>query len=226
MTTTTTTTTPTIDTSIPSIERIQKVEEGLKFITSHFDPKEPLCSSCPRTVSTHATGGKQVEVKSFEEAMSWFKAAKFLDCRISAYPVGTSDYIASIDSIVFISSLLVLCDLDKEHFRTAEEFEATAKKILLNFRNILGSTPTQLWTGSGYHFLQPQSVIALEGIEDFNQFKESPWNGVVQPVSRKFLQFEEWLMTDGKANQEHNRSVSFRNCMLRIPGTIQRSVST
>lgn len=27
-------------------------------------------------------------------------------------------------------------------------------------------------------------------------------------------------MTDGKADQNHNRSVSFKNCMLRIPGSL------
>jgi hypothetical protein len=27
-------------------------------------------------------------------------------------------------------------------------------------------------------------------------------------------------MTDGKADQNHNRTVSFRNCMLRIPGSL------
>jgi len=81
----------------------------------------------------------------------------------------------------------------------------------LNFKEILGSNPTQLWTGNGYHFIQPQSAIALEKIDDFNEFAEP---------SRKFLHFEEWLMTDGKADQNHNRTVSFRNCMLRIPGSL------
>jgi len=206
LTTTTTTGTPAIDIAIPTIDRIQKVVEGLKFIITHFDPTS---DNRPRTISTYKTGGKQIVVNNFEEAMTRFKAAKFYDCRISAYPVYNDEYIKRTG--LRLTSSLLLCDLDKEHFRTAEEFEATAKKTLLNFRKILGSTPTQLWTGSGYHFLQPQSAIALETIEDFNQFAGP---------SRKFLQFEEWLMTDGKADQNHNRTVSFKNCMLRIPGSL------
>lgn len=194
-----------IDTPIPK-SRLQKVEEGLKLIIRHFDPTEPLWS---RTISTPATGGKQIVVNSFEEAMAWVKAADFLDCRISAYPIYRDEYVKRT-GIVFVPSLL-LCDLDKEHFRTAEEFEAAADKTLVNFKEILGARPTVLWTGGGYHIIQPQSAIAIEKIEDFNQFAEP---------SRKFLHFEEWLMTDGKADQTHNRTVSFKNCMLRIPGSL------
>ncbi len=194
-------------TSISPKSRIQKVEEGLEFISSHFDPNEPLW---PRTISTRATGGKQIVVNSFEEAMKWFKAADFLDCRISAYPIYNDEYIKRT-GIAFIPSL-VLCDLDREHFRTNEEFEAAAAKTCQNFKEILGANPTQLWTGSGYHFIQPQSIIKpLQKIDDFKQFAEP---------SRKLLQFEEWLTTNGKADQNHIRTVSFRNCMLRIPGIL------
>jgi hypothetical protein len=123
--------------ALKSPSRLQKVEEGLRFIISHFDPTEPLW---PRTISTHATGGKQIVVNSFEEAMKWFKAANFLDCRISADPVYSDEYIKRT-GIAFVPTLL-LCDLDKEHFVTDEEFEAAAAKTCQNFKEILGANPT------------------------------------------------------------------------------------
>ena len=57
------------------------IERGLDYILSHF--QEPLW---PRTISTKATEGRQILVNSREEALSRFKRANFLDCRISAYP--------------------------------------------------------------------------------------------------------------------------------------------
>jgi hypothetical protein len=133
-----------------------------------------------------------------------------LDCRISAYPVYNDEYVERTGTMFVPNTLL--CDLDREHFGTDEEFEAAVTKTMANFEKILGVRPTLLWTGGGVHFILPQSVIkSFEEIDDFNQFPEP---------SRKFLHFEEWLMTDGKADQNHNRNVSFKNCMLRIPGSL------
>ena len=39
----------------------------------------------------------------------------------------------------------------------ARDTAADAKSIC-----ILGSRPTQLWTGGGHHYIQPQSAIVLE----------------------------------------------------------------
>jgi hypothetical protein len=62
----------------PSLYRY--FEESLDFILSHF--KEGF----PRTISTNTTEGKQVVVYSKKEALAWFKAANYLDCKINAYP--------------------------------------------------------------------------------------------------------------------------------------------
>lgn len=43
-----------------------------------------------------------------------------------------------------------------------------------NFEKILGSKPTQLWTGGGRHFIQPQSAIVFEKIEEFKEFDQPP----------------------------------------------------
>jgi len=38
--------------------------------------------------------------------------------------------------------------------------------------------------------------------------------------SRKFMQFAESFLSDNKADRAHNMTVSFKNCMLRVPGSI------
>jgi hypothetical protein len=106
---------------------------------------------------------------------------------------------------------VLLVDIDKEHFVTTELFELAAAKSLSNFKEILGSQPTQLWTGGGYHFIMSQSVPVLENIEDFQKFD--------QP-SRRFMQFEERLLTDDKADRNHWSTVLFNNCMLKVPGSL------
>jgi hypothetical protein len=182
------------------------LEEGVDFILSHLDFDEPIW---PRMISTWKIGGEhpQILVNSKQEALACYKAANVLDCRISAYPKYTDYYINRTG----IAPSLLLVDIDKSHFKTHELFELASTQTLFNFRKILGSQPTQLWTGGGYHYLQPQSAIVLEKIDDFEKFD--------QP-SRRFMRFEEQLLTDNKADENHSRTVSFRNCMLRIPGSL------
>jgi hypothetical protein len=38
--------------------------------------------------------------------------------------------------------------------------------------------------------------------------------------SRKFIQFAEEFLSAGKADPCHTKGLSFRNCMLRIPGSL------
>jgi hypothetical protein len=171
----TTTTAPIITSKQFEME----VKDGLIFILNHLD------DLWPRMVSTYSTKGGQKLVNNFAETMAWFKASNFLDCRISAWPKYTNDYINRTG----IAPTVLLVDIDRENFETTELFELAAAKTCTNFKEILGSQPTQLWTGNGYHYIQPQSVPVLEHIEDFQKFD--------QP-SRRFMQFEERLLTDNK----------------------------
>jgi hypothetical protein len=155
--------------------REKKVEDGLRFILNHFDDSEPMW---PRMVSTYVTRGAQKLVSSFEEAMAWYKAANFLDCRMSAYPKYTDIYINSTG----IAPSLLLVDIDREHFETTEQFELCAIKTIKNFKELLDAQPTQLWTGGGYHFILPQFAIVLEKVEKFKKFGHP---------SRDFMRFEE-----------------------------------
>jgi hypothetical protein len=193
-------TTITIDalTAITSKQFEMEVREGLTFILNHLD------GLWPRMISTYATKGAQKEVKNFTEAMAWFKAANFLDCRISAYPRYTNDYINRTG----IAPTVLLVDIDREHFRIAEEFESVVTRTYSNFYDVLGSRPTQLATGGGIHFLARQQVGVFEKSETFSKFD--------QP-GRRFMQYEEQILTDGKGDQSHWNTVSFNNMLLRIP---------
>ena len=81
-----------------------------------------------------------------------------------------------------------------------------------NFRvKLHGAKPTILWSGGGNHFLQPMLAdIVLESESVFAEF--------VEP-SRKLMQYLEKLVTDNKADPSHSNTVSFNNCMIRIPGS-------
>jgi hypothetical protein len=37
--------------------------------------------------------------------------------------------------------------------------------------------------------------------------------------SRKFIQFAEYYLSDNKADPCHTKGLSFKNCMVRIPGS-------
>ena len=47
-------------------------------------------------------------------------------------------------------------------------------------------------------------------MSEFSKYKEP---------SKEFLRFAEWYLSNGKADSEHYHTVSFKNCLLRIPGS-------
>jgi hypothetical protein len=70
--------------------------------------------------------------------------------------------------------------------------------------------PTVLWSGNGYHIYLPVETFILEQESEFARFGNS---------SRKFIQFAETYLSNNKSDQEHTKGLSFKNCMLRIPGS-------
>src|SRR5581483_2507234 len=91
-------------------------------------------------------------------------------------------------------------------------FEESMQQTLDNFKDKLhGANPTVLWSGGGYHFLQPLDAdIILEEESVFMEFTEP---------SRKLMHYAEKLVTSNKADSCHSNTVSFGNCMIRIPGS-------
>src|SRR5205823_3926428 len=59
---------------------------GLSLILGHLD------DLWPKTVSTQWTTDAQVEVNHPKDAIYRFCQARFLDCKISAYPVYTDEF--------------------------------------------------------------------------------------------------------------------------------------
>lgn len=174
------------------------VEEGLDFILSHFE--DPIW---PRTISTHTTEGRQVLVKSKEEALARFKQANYIDCRINAYP----DY-TEWQGINRQGTNFIFIDLDRSNFKTENEFKAAVDQTLKNIKEILGGNPTVLFTGNGVHIYLPVQTIILEQEEIFSKFD--------QP-SKAFLKFSEQSLTNKKSDPAHNPS--FKSSLIRIPGS-------
>jgi hypothetical protein len=173
--------------------------EGLNFILKHFE--EPLF---PRTISTYATQGGQFEVFSKEEVVGAYEESDFLDCRINAYPSYTE-----YKGINRQSPNFIFIDLDRSTFNTGRAHRMALTATLKNIKEkLLGSNPTVLWTGNGYHIYQPIHAFILEQEEIFSKFN--------QP-SKAFLRFAEQYLSNNKSDPSHNPS--FKSCMIRIPGS-------
>jgi hypothetical protein len=183
------------------------VDRGLDFILEHFEFQFFIW---PRTISTKTTQGRQILVYNKEEAFARFKQANFLDCRISAYP--SSKYLRSIKqepSFLFI-------DLDSQTPGLDRELQHTLINVKLRFENS-DIEPAVLWSGRGYHIYLPVIAPLLENESLFEDIE-------VYDPSRKFLQWAEQYLSNNKADPCHSLGVSFNNCMLRIPGSVNSKV--
>jgi Primase X len=194
-------------TPVTQISPVHCPNKGLNFILSHlFQPV------WPRTVSTNATGGRQVIVNSREEALTYFKAANCLDCRISAYPYWRSSTLSDFVGIKnTIPPNFIMIDLDLSNFNGEPNIiKGTLRKTLYRINHLLSIRPSVIGSGNGYHVYIPISAVVLEDIKEF---------AGIEQVSTKFLRFAEWYLSSGKSDPAHNSTVSLNNCMLRIPGT-------
>jgi hypothetical protein len=189
------------------------IGKGLDFILSHFQG-----TIWPRTISTKTTEGKQILVCSKTEALARFKQSNYRDCRISAYtpyiienPSATERYLGIQTRTP--ESLIVMIDLDKCNFKTERGFRMALTRTLAMIKDKLDAAPTVLWSGRGYHIiltLNSNDII----LENITEFENTP------NISLKFLRFAEQYLSLKKSDRQHNSTVSFNNCMLRIPGSI------
>jgi hypothetical protein len=172
-----------------------RVERGLEFILSHF--REPLF---PRKVSTAATENKQETVNDRDTAMlSYYKAALWENCRIAGYGLNQAN-----PDLIFI-------DLDAPDFVTLRSFKLALTTTLKTIKKKIGGHPTMLWSGRGYHIIQPiDCPVNLDNVKEFAAITNTPNN--------KFLQFAERHLSNGKADSSNNPAI--RSCMLRVPGSL------
>jgi hypothetical protein len=175
-----------------------KVQKGLDFIVQHTSPPQ-----FPRNIMTQRLG-RQVLVLDKEEAIRHFKETNFLDCRLSAYqPINRFEINAIAPSFIFI-------DLDRSRFSSERVFKLALSRTLTSIETNLSSIPTNLWSGNGYHIIQPISAFILEELDLFSSFDRPSVN---------FLRWAERFLSNGKSDAAHTKTLSFGNCMLRIPGS-------
>jgi hypothetical protein len=146
-------------------------------------------------------------VRGKEEALKWFDQANFLDCKINAYPkrIDWKGINLQAPNFIFI-------DLDLGKFKSRMSLDICLGKTLKNISEKFNIAvyPTVLWSGHGYHIYLPVEAFVLEGESEFNRFGNP---------SRKFMQFAELYLSNNKSDPEHTKGLSFKNSMLRIPGS-------
>jgi hypothetical protein len=186
---------------LPSLE-LTTIEKGLEFMLGHFS--EPLF---PRKISTAATHRKQYEVDDKDRAMLYYQAALWEDCRISGYGLNQ------------INPDLIFIDLDGSSFKSKLAHKRALEATLKNIENKLdGAHPTVLWSGRGYHIIQPiDCPMSLENIKELAELEPST-------TSNKFLQFAERYLSKNKHDKSHHPAI--KSCMLRVPGSINSKCKT
>jgi len=201
-------------TPVTQISPVHCPNEGLNFILSHL-----LQPVWPRTVSTNATSGRQVIVNSKEEAVAYFKAANYFDCRISAYPYWRPSPLSDFVGIKNpIPPNFIMIDLDLSNFNDELKLiKTTLRFTLQRINKLLDFMPTTIWSGNGYHLYVPINAVVLEDVKEFTD---------IDQASTKFLRFAEWYLSSGKSDPAHNNTISLNNCMLRIPGTYNSKNNT
>jgi hypothetical protein len=197
-----------------NITQLRQAWDGLDFVMGLFDVPR-----FPRTVSTGATAGAQYTVNSRDEAMTYFQASLYEDCRMNAY--------LNYDAMTKFRGMSpgfkpvvpnhILIDLDFEPFHSAGDvkkaLDDTLRNIKACFTGIASEHPIIIATGNGYHIhvSLPGWKIPLEEMPEFERFKD-------KELANKFLRFAERRLTNNKADHCHNPSI--RSCMFRVPGTI------
>jgi hypothetical protein len=163
----------------------------------------------PRTIATKAIGGRQEVVESREQALAYFKASDYRDCRINCYPTFTEYHGIQLHP----PNILFVADLDTKDFKTKDNLNRTLGRILKNTSEILnGATPAVIWSGHGYHLILPMEIpepLELESV--FEKYTTQP--------SIDFLRFAEGYLSMGKTDKQHCKTVSFKNYLTRIPGS-------
>ena len=126
-------------------------------------------SHWPRTVSTKATQGRQVIVTGKEEALAHFKAANYMDCRISAYPYWRASIVSRFAEIKnLIPPDLIMIDLDSCNFGFDKRaLLAALRQTLQKIKVKLALIPTVIWSGNGFHIYIPINAVVLEDIKEF-----------------------------------------------------------
>jgi hypothetical protein len=173
-----------------------RVQSGLEYILNHFSE-----SHFPRNVSTAATRNVQKPVNDKDRAMLYYQGALWEDCRIAAFRIGQEN-----PDLIFI-------DLDAKDFPSMRSFKSALTRTLKNIEKKIGGHPTVIWSGRGYHIIQPiDCPIALEEIKEVVELEPTT---TTNNISNAFLQFAESYLSNNKQDKGHHPAI--KSCMLRVP---------
>ena len=184
-------------------QKLNQVEQNLNFILSHFQK-----SIFPRNIMTKHLG-YQKEVFNGQEALEYFSASNYEDCRINAYPSFTR-----YDDINRTAPSFLMIDIDLKDFTSRDKLDRAKNRVLKKIQTVMRGHPTVLWTGNGYHIYQPVAGFILEEEAVFAKFIDP--NG--KDLTTKFMQFAEDFLANKKGDPQHRPSIN--SCLVRIPGTI------
>jgi hypothetical protein len=201
-----------------TIPAIPTIRQGLAFILLLLE------GLWPKMASTHLTNNAQIRVNSPEEAIHRYAQAKLLDSKISAYPNYTEEFRkCAHDCKTFggrgIAPGLIFIDLDHGMFN--DNIDLLNKAMFRTLHNINEKfhgkfKPAVIWSGNGYHVYLPVQLSGpswcLTHTDVFCELSSDP--------DRRFMQWAEQYLSDGKSDPAHIKSISFKNCMLRIPGSV------
>ena len=157
----------------------------------------------------------QKEVFSKEEALEYFEESDFVDCRINAFPSYTE-----YKGVQRYPPNFIFIDLDKNDFETIMALKLALFNTLKNIKEKLNGFPTVIWSGNGYHIIQPiecpnilvDGVLGTVILENITEFKN------YDKPSQEFLRFTKNYLSDGKADKSNRPS--FKSCLARIPNSI------
>ena len=153
--------------------------------------------------------GYQKEVFNVQEALEYFSASNYEDCRINAYPAYTK-----YDGINRTPPSFLMIDIDLRDFESIDKLNKALNKVLKQIESKMRGHPTVLWTGNGYHIYQPVTGFILEQEEVFAKFIDP----IGKDLTTKLMQFAEDFLTNNKGDRQHRPSIN--SCLVRIPGTI------
>ena len=132
--------------------------------------------------------------------MLHYQGALWEDCRISAFFIGQKN------------PDLILIDIDAKDFDSMRAFKTALTKTVNNIKKKIGGHPTVLWSGRGYHIIQPIDCdVDLDTIKEFAALVRD------KDVNKAFLQFAAFYLSDDRKDS-CNRT-SLKSCLLRVPGS-------
>src|SRR6476646_91738 len=88
--------------------------------------------------------GYQKEAFNVQEALEYFRASNYEDCRINAYPSFTR-----YDGINRTAPSFLMIDIDLKDFASKDKLDRAMNRILKKIESKMRGHPIVLWTGNG-----------------------------------------------------------------------------